>query len=177
MEWPATPLVCLFYGHCPKGTTIMTKTLNAAQIKVIADTVDADLVMDKASTTFAARCEELAKLPEALAKPKLADIVASSRGTTVVSRVADRSTAKGTTVFVFGSGKYAEDKDADAARTAFRRICAKAWPTEAQKAADADAAEALLKALKKVIAGRANLSTADRRRFAKLAAGVGVSFV
>jgi len=155
----------------------MTKTLNAAQIKVIAATVEADLVMDKASTTFADRCEELAKLPEALAKPKLADIVASSRGTTVVSRVADRGTSKGQTVFVFGSGTYAEDKDADAARNAFRRICAKAWPTEAQKAADADAAEALLKALKKVIAGRANLSTADRRRFAKLAAGVGVSFV
>jgi hypothetical protein len=44
-------------------------------------------------------------------------------------------------------------------------------------AADADDAANLFKALERVVAGRAKLSAADRRRFAKLAAGVGVSFV
>ena len=48
---------------------------------------------------------------------------------------------------------------------------------EVAKAADADDAANLFKALERVVAGRAKLSAADRRRFAKLAAGVGVSFV
>ena len=45
------------------------------------------------------------------------------------------------------------------------------------KAADADDAANLLKALERVVKGRAKLSAADRRRFGKLAAGLGVSFV
>jgi LAS superfamily LD-carboxypeptidase LdcB len=155
---------------------IMTKTLNAAQIKVIADTVEADFVMDKASTTLEERIAKLAALPEALATPKLAELVAKKHGTTMVSRVADRGPSVGQTVFVFGSGKYDEDNVADAARKALSRIRAKAWPKVA-KAADKDAAEELLKALERVVKGRAKLSVADRKKFAKLAAGVGVSFV
>jgi hypothetical protein len=48
---------------------------------------------------------------------------------------------------------------------------------EVAKAADADDAANLFKALERVVKGRAKLSAADRRRFGKLAAGLGVSFV
>jgi len=177
MEWPATPLVCLFYGLCPKGNTIMTKTLNAAQLKTVAATAEAAWAYGQASTTFADRCEELAKLPEALAKPKLAEALAAKYKVVVAVKVADRGKSVGKTVFVFGSGDYATDKVADACRKMFGRTCSEAWPTEAQQAADADEAANLFKALQRVVSGRAKLSVADRKKFAKLAAGVGVSFV
>jgi len=155
----------------------MTKTLNAAQLKTVAATAEAAWAYGQASTTFADRCEELAKLPEALAKPKLAEALAAKYKVVVAVKVADRGKSVGKTVFVFGSGDYATDKVADACRKMFGRTCSEAWPTEAQQAADADEAANLFKALQRVVSGRAKLSVADRKKFAKLAAGVGVSFV
>lgn len=154
----------------------MAKNLTAAQIKVVVDAVNASLSLSAAEESYDAIAERLGKLDAVSTKPVLAAEFAKKYGTTVVQKVAERGPTAGQIAFVFGSGDYTTDKVADKARAAFRRMVKAAWMPEVAAAADKDEAEALLAALKRVVAGRAKLSAADKRRFAKLAAGVGVSF-
>lgn len=154
----------------------MAKNLTAAQIKVVVDAVNASLSLSAAEESYDAIAERLGKLDATSTKPVLATEFAKKYGTTVVQKVAERGPTAGQTAFVFGSGDYTTDKVADKARAAFRRMVKAAWMPEVAAAADKDEAEALLAALKRVVAGRAKLSAADKRRFAKLASGLGVSF-
>lgn len=149
----------------------------AKQLAVIAAAAEAALALDGAAQTYDERAADLGKLDAVSTKPVLATEFAKKYGTTVVQKIAERGTKAGQTVFVWGSGDYAADKVADRCRKAFSRMCVAAWEPVVAAAADTDAAEALLKALKRVVDGRAKLSAADRRRFAKLSAGLGVSFV
>ena len=154
----------------------MAKNLTAAQIKVVVDAVNASLSLSAAEESYDAIAERLGKLDATSTKPVLATEFAKKYGTTVVQKVAERGPTAGQIAFVFGSGDYTTDKVADKARAAFRRMVKAAWEPVVAVAADKDEAEALLAALKRVVAGRAKLSAADKRRFAKLSAGLGVSF-
>lgn len=154
----------------------MTK-FTAKQLETIAKAAEAAFVLGDAEDNYEARAEALGKLDAVSTKPHLAKAFAEKYGTTVTQKVADRGTKAGQTVFVFGSGEYDTDKVADRTRKAFSRMCSAAWDVQVAKAADADEAANLLKALERVVKGRAKLSAADRRRFGKLASGLGVSFV
>jgi hypothetical protein len=175
MEWPATPLACLFYGLCPKGITIMTKTIaTIAAPKAVPAHVSGIRAFDQSRT-------ELAKSLKGATAQQVVLAVAEVKGCPV-----KRSTsARANTEWILDNAhaKY------EGAKTLLRDVNdvlsgqvtrgkkqadAKA---EVAKAADTDAAAALFKALERIVAGRAKLSVADRRRFAKLADGVGVSFV
>lgn len=153
----------------------MAKTLTAAQLKTVDAAVDAAFALDAAEGSYDERAAALGKLDATSTKPILAQKFAAKYGTSVVQKVAERGPTAGQTAFVFGSGEG--DEKGERARAAFRRMVKAAWEPVVAKAADTDAAEALLKALKRVVDGRAKLSAADRRRFAKLASGLGVSFV
>jgi len=151
--------------------------LTATQLKAAAAAAAAAFAFDAASDDYQAAAEALGKLDAVSTKPELAKQFATKYGTTVTQKIAERGTKAGQTVWVFGSGDYDADLVAGRCRKAFARMCAAAWEVEVKKAADADAAADLLKALERVVKGRAKLSAADRRRFGKLAAGLGVSFV
>jgi len=152
--------------------------LTAKQLAVIVAAAEAAFNRDTIETTYTERAEALGKLDAVSTKPELAKQFAIKYGTTVVERVSDgRGAPKGTLTYSFGSGDYDTDLVAGRASKAFRRMVKAAWEPEIAKAADTDAAESLAKALKRVVDGRSKLSVADRRRFAKLAAGLGVSFV
>lgn len=155
----------------------MAKKLTAAQIKTVDAAVDAAFALDAAEGSYDERVEALGKLDMVSTKPILAKKFAAKYGTDVIEKVAERGPTAGQVAFVFGSGDYDADLVAGRCRKAFARMVKAAWMPEVAKAADTDAAEALLKALKRVVDGRAKLSAADRRRFAKLSAGLGVSFV
>ena len=154
----------------------MAKTLTAAQLKTVDAAVDAAFALDAAEGSYEERATALGKLDATSTKPVLAQKFAAKYGTSVVQKVAERGPTAGQIAFVFGSGDYTTDKVADKARAAFRRMVKAAWEPVVAAAADKDEAEALLAALKRVVAGRAKLSAADKRRFAKLASGLGVSF-
>ena len=151
--------------------------LTATQLKAAAAAAAAAFALDAASDDYQAAAEALGKLDAVSTKPELAKQFAAKYGTTVTQKIAERGTKAGQTVFVFGSGEYDTDKVADRTRKAFSRMCSAAWDVQVAKAADADEAANLLKVLERVVKGRAKLSAADRRRFGKLAAGLGVSFV
>lgn len=152
----------------------MAKTLTAAQLKTVDAAVDAAFALDAAEGTYDERAAALGKLDATSTKPILAQKFAAKYGTTVVQKVAERGPTAGQIAFVFGSGE--DDEKGERARAAFRRMVKSAWKPVVAAAADKDEAEALLKALKRVVEGRAKLSAADKRRFAKLSAGLGVSF-
>ena len=162
----------------------MAKKLTAAQLTIVCKAAAAGLNLDVASQDYAEAIEKLSVLDMVSTKPVLATELAKQYAAkykvtvTVTEKVSDgRGAPKGTLVYVFNDGKYDDDTVAGACSRKFRRMSKDAWEPEVAAAADTDAAEALLKALKRVVAGRAKLSAADRRRFAKLSAGLGVSFV
>ena len=161
----------------------MAKKLTAAQRTIVANAAIAGLNLDVASQDYDEAIKKLSVLDMVSTKPVLASELAKQYAAkfkvsvTVTEKVSDgRGAPKGSVVFVFNDGKYDDDTVAGACSKKFRRMCAAAWMPDVAKAADTDAAEALLKALKRVVDGRAKLSAADKRRFAKLAAGVGVTF-
>ena len=155
----------------------MAIKLTAAAAKTVDAAVDAAFAKDIALETYEARVEALALLDSVSTKPRIAVRMAEKYGVAVTEKVSDgRGAPKGALIYVFGSGDYTVDLVAGRASKTFRRLCNDAWNPK-DTAADKDAAEELLKALERVVKGRAKLSVADRRKFAKLAAGVGVSFV
>ena len=151
--------------------------LTAKQLNTVAAAVEAAFNKDAADDSYAARAEALGELDAVSTKPELAKQFAAKYGTTVTQKIAERGIKAGQVTWVFGSGDYDTDLVAGRCRKAFARMCSAAWEVEVKKAADTDAAAALLKALERVVKGRAKLAAADRRRFGKLAAGLGVSFV
>ena len=162
----------------------MAKTLTAAQRTIVANAAIAGINLDNATQSYDEAIENLSLLDMVSTKPVLAAELAKQYAAkhkvavTVTEKVSDgRGVPKGTLVYVFNDGKYDDDTVAGNCSKKFRRMCKDAWQPEVAAAADTDAAEALLKALKRVVDGRAKLSAADRRRFAKLSAGLGVSFV
>lgn len=163
----------------------MAKKLTAAQLVIVANAAAAGFGKDMANLDYETAIEQLSVLDMVSTKPVLAAELAKKyaakykvKEIKVTEKISDgRGAPKGTLVYVFNDGKYDDDAAAGACSKTFRRMSADAWAPKVAAAADTDAAEALLKALKRVVDGRAKLSAADRRRFAKLAAGVGVSFV
>ena len=162
----------------------MAKKLTAAQLVIIANAAAAGFDKDMANLSYDEAIEQLSVLDMVSTKPVLAAELAKKYAAkyktkiVVTEKVSDgRGAPKGTLVYVFNDGKYDDDAAAGACSKTFRRMSKDAWMPDVAKAADTDAAEALLKALKRVVDGRAKLSAADRRRFAKLASGLGVSFV